>query len=48
MKLIIYFTLFSFQGCYVNIDHFKSRVNVLSQKFGGGQPSKRVGNQCMF
>ncbi|KAK7104337.1 gamma-butyrobetaine dioxygenase-like [Littorina saxatilis] len=36
------------KGCYVNIDHFKSRVNVLSQKFGNGDLSKRVGNMCLF
>ncbi|XP_076464135.1 gamma-butyrobetaine dioxygenase-like isoform X2 [Babylonia areolata] len=36
------------KGCYVNIDHFKSQFTVLSQKFGNGVPSKRVGNQCLF
>ncbi|KAL8598304.1 hypothetical protein ACOMHN_035254 [Nucella lapillus] len=36
------------KGCYVNIDHFKSRLNVLSHQFNAGAPCHRVGNQCMF
>jgi len=36
------------KGCYVNIDHFKSRFTCLSHKFGNGAPSKRVGNDCLF
>lgn len=34
------------QGCYVNIDEFKSRINVLSTLTGNQKPVKNVGNQC--
>ena len=33
------------QGAYLNIDHFKSRVELLSRSVGKGEPAKRVGNQ---
>ncbi|KAK3093261.1 hypothetical protein FSP39_013394 [Pinctada imbricata] len=36
------------QGCYVNIDEFKSKVYVLSNQLGDKEPIKRVGNQCWF
>ncbi|XP_025105216.1 gamma-butyrobetaine dioxygenase-like [Pomacea canaliculata] len=36
------------KGCYVNIDHFKSQVQVFSRLSGDGQPPKRVGNQDWF
>ncbi|XP_070180244.1 gamma-butyrobetaine dioxygenase-like isoform X2 [Littorina saxatilis] len=36
------------KGCYVNIDHFKSQVQVFSSLHGTGQPAKRVGNQDWF
>ncbi|KAK7504865.1 hypothetical protein BaRGS_00003893, partial [Batillaria attramentaria] len=36
------------KGCYVNIDHFKSKVMVMSHLIGDGTPCKRVGNNCMF
>ena len=32
------------RGCYVNIDEFKSRFEVLSKLYGDGSVSKRVGN----
>ena len=39
---------FWLQGCYVNIDHFKSQVQVFSHQHGTEQPIKRVGNQDWF
>ncbi|KAL8588863.1 hypothetical protein ACOMHN_051457 [Nucella lapillus] len=36
------------KGCYLNIDHFKSQVNVYSRLHGEGKPAKRVGNQDWF
>jgi len=38
--------LMYFQGCYVNIDEFKSQINVLSTLTGDRKPVKGVGNQC--
>ncbi|XP_076441734.1 gamma-butyrobetaine dioxygenase-like [Babylonia areolata] len=35
-------------GCYINIDHFKNRVSVLTRLQGSAQPVKRVGNQDWF
>ena len=32
------------QGCYVNIDEFRSRFEVLNKLYGDGKLSKRVGN----
>ncbi|XP_071081334.1 gamma-butyrobetaine dioxygenase-like [Haliotis cracherodii] len=36
-----------FQGCYVQIDEFKSQVQVFSNKFGDGKLATRVGNMDM-
>ncbi|XP_046337682.2 probable gamma-butyrobetaine dioxygenase [Haliotis rufescens] len=36
------------EGCYIHIDHFKSKVQVLSNTVGDGRPAKRVGNQDWF
>ncbi|XP_070538948.1 gamma-butyrobetaine dioxygenase-like isoform X2 [Ptychodera flava] len=36
------------QGCYVNIDEFKSRVQVMMTMRGTGRLAKRVGNQCFL
>ncbi|XP_077987992.1 gamma-butyrobetaine dioxygenase-like [Glandiceps talaboti] len=36
------------QGCYVNIDEFKTKVQVMMALRGTGQLSKRVGNQCFL
>ncbi|XP_035824799.1 gamma-butyrobetaine dioxygenase [Aplysia californica] len=36
------------KGCYLNIDLFKSKTQVLSKLVGDGRPAKRVGNQCFF
>ncbi|XP_055957461.1 2-(trimethylamino)ethylphosphonate dioxygenase isoform X2 [Patella vulgata] len=33
------------QGCYIGIDDFKCKVQVLSNQVGDGQPPKHVGNQ---
>ncbi|XP_048579291.1 gamma-butyrobetaine dioxygenase isoform X2 [Nematostella vectensis] len=35
-------------GCYVNIDEFRNKLDVLSQTVGDGRLSKRVGNGCFF
>lgn len=37
-----------FKGCYLNIDIFKSQVQVLHNLLGDGRLVKRVGNQCWF
>ena len=42
---ISYIIVCLFQGCYINIDEFKSRVDVLSHLVGDGEPSKNVMNQ---
>ena len=34
------------QGCYVNIDEFKSRVEVMSRRVGSQHITKRVLNNC--
>ncbi|XP_067682429.1 probable gamma-butyrobetaine dioxygenase [Haliotis asinina] len=36
------------EGCYVHIDHFKSKLQVLSNTVGDGHPARRVGNQDWF
>ncbi|XP_013381995.1 uncharacterized protein LOC106152800 isoform X2 [Lingula anatina] len=36
------------QGCYVNIDEFKKKFQVLSCTVGDGRPAKRVGNHDFF
>ncbi|XP_071481972.1 2-(trimethylamino)ethylphosphonate dioxygenase-like [Diadema antillarum] len=36
------------QGCYVNVDDFRSKVQYLHEKRGLGQMAKRVGNQCQL
>ncbi|XP_033105401.1 probable gamma-butyrobetaine dioxygenase isoform X2 [Anneissia japonica] len=36
------------KGCYVNIDDFKSTVQVEHLKQGTGELARRVGNQCLF
>ncbi|XP_064606801.1 probable gamma-butyrobetaine dioxygenase [Liolophura sinensis] len=38
------------EGCYVNIDEFKSHYRCLSHALGRpvGEPARRVGNQCWF
>ncbi|GFR68307.1 gamma-butyrobetaine dioxygenase-like isoform X1 [Elysia marginata] len=36
------------RGCYLNIDIFKSQVQVLHNLEGDGRLAKRVGNQCWF
>ncbi|GFO12021.1 gamma-butyrobetaine dioxygenase-like isoform x1 [Plakobranchus ocellatus] len=36
------------KGCYVNIDFFKSQIQVLNNLVGDGRLAKRVGNQCFF
>lgn len=36
------------QGCYLNIDEFKSKMEVLSRTIGDARPSKRVFNNCLF
>ncbi len=33
------------EGCYVNIDEYKSRLAYLCTRYGGGERMKRVGNQ---
>ncbi|XP_078671845.1 putative gamma-butyrobetaine dioxygenase isoform X2 [Branchiostoma floridae x Branchiostoma belcheri] len=36
------------QGCYINIDEFKSQVQVLSTLVGNGSEARRVGNHDFF
>ncbi|KAK3702638.1 hypothetical protein RRG08_042626 [Elysia crispata] len=36
------------KGCYLNIDMFKSHMDVLHNLEGNGRLAKRVGNQCWF
>ncbi|XP_078591276.1 putative gamma-butyrobetaine dioxygenase isoform X2 [Branchiostoma floridae x Branchiostoma japonicum] len=36
------------QGCYINIDEFKNRVQVLSTLVGDGSEARRVGNHDFF
>ncbi|KAI0210552.1 Trimethyllysine dioxygenase [Lamellibrachia satsuma] len=36
------------QGCYINIDEFKSKLEVLSRTIGDARPAKRVFNNCFF
>lgn len=36
------------RGCYLNIDIFKSQIQVLHNLEGDGRHAKRVGNQCWF
>ncbi|KXJ17460.1 Gamma-butyrobetaine dioxygenase [Exaiptasia diaphana] len=38
----------SLRGCYVNIDEFRNKVDVMSQLHGDKRLSKRVGNNCFF
>lgn len=35
-----------FQGCYVNIDAYKSKIHVLAKQLGDKTSVKHVGNQC--
>ncbi|XP_060077623.1 gamma-butyrobetaine dioxygenase-like [Ylistrum balloti] len=36
------------QGCYLNIDEYKSKLAVLAHLLEDNQPVKHVGNQCWF
>ncbi|XP_077870333.1 putative gamma-butyrobetaine dioxygenase [Saccoglossus kowalevskii] len=37
-----------FQGCYINIDEFKSKVEFMMVQRKTGKHAKRVGNQCFL